>query len=116
MVGRGPALASDRAAALPGFDPADTKDGFPGPFERSGDAIGLGLAQDHGHSDPAVECARHLVGRDSSARLELGEDGWKLPQIHVDDRMRAIGQNPRNILEKSAARNVSKPLDSPFLD
>src|SRR6185369_9266796 len=83
MVGGGPALARDRAAALPGFDPADAKDGFPSPFERSRDPIDLRFADDQGHSDSAVERSRHLLRRYSTARLEFGEDGGKVPQIHI---------------------------------
>src|SRR6185369_8621114 len=88
MVGGGPAFARDRAAALPGFDAADAKDGFSSPVERSCDPIGLRFAHDQSHSDPAVERARHFLRHYSPARLEFGEDGGKLPQIHVDDRMR----------------------------
>src|SRR4051794_23759750 len=124
IVGRGPipggipaaGLACDRAAALPGFDPADPGHGLAGVFEGCGDLVGLIGRNDDRHADAAVECPRHLLRSDLSCVLQQSEDLRVFPTVNFYDSMAVSGQNPWNILEKSATGDVRKTLDPPLLD
>src|SRR5579884_3972522 len=118
VLGRVPraVLAFHRAAAAAGFDSSDLEDALAGAFEVPRDFIQLVRAIDHGHADAAVERARHLFRSDASCILKQREDRRQSPPISVYDRVAAIRQNPRNILEKSAAGDVGQTLDAPLLD
>ena len=65
---------------------------------------------DHRHADSAVEGPGHLAGRDTSALLQHCENGGKLPRRSVDDGVASSGQNPRNILNYSAAGDVREAV------
>src|SRR5690348_16394268 len=108
IVSRGPVLrrvpraglAVDGAAALTRFDAPDL-------HGRGGARRARNFRRDdHGHADAAVERPRHLLGRDVPAALEEREDRRQLPALGIDYGVTTFRQNPRNILEKPAARDV----------
>src|SRR5438270_12812022 len=67
----GPGVAANGAAAWAAFDPADLKHVFfSGALQLTRDGAGRIRRDDHGHTDAAVERARHLFGRDPAAQLE----------------------------------------------
>ena len=111
----GAGLAVNGAAARTIFDPTDLKRGLARAFELARD-LSRALRRDHNrHSDAAIERPRHFFHGDPATLLKEREDRWQLPTCRIDHCMAIIGQNPRNILEKSAASDVRKTLDLPLL-
>ena len=110
-----PAGACDRAAALARFDRADAEDRLAGRFELAATTVRIVGCDDHGHADAAVEGARHFVRRDVAAFLEQGEQRRQRPAAGIDDGVATVRQNPRNILEKSAAGDMRKAVDPALL-
>src|SRR5438552_2537686 len=71
------------AAPLPRLDTPDFEDGLARTFECIGDGRNLTGADDHRHSNAAVEGARHLFRRDSAALLEEREYARQLPPAGI---------------------------------
>ena len=119
IVRRGPILGAPQVPAWPqtvqprwpAFDPADLEDRFARAFERAVTASVACRRNDHRHADAAVEGPRHFFRGDPAALLQQREDRRQLPALRIDHGMAAIGQNPRNILEKSAAGDMRQALD-----
>src|SRR4051794_19438624 len=102
IVGRGPPLAGDRAAAPAFVDSPDFDRKFTSFFQRAVDVARTFGRHDVDHANSAIERARHFLRSDPASRLQHGEDRWELPRANIYGRVAIIGQNPRNILEKSA--------------
>src|SRR5690349_14340717 len=62
------------AAALARLDTADPANVLACSFETACDTVRIIRADDHRHSDTAIERARHFFGCDPSALLQKGED------------------------------------------
>src|SRR5438045_3447087 len=60
----------------------------------------------HGHTNPAVEGSRQFLRSNAPALLQKGKDCEERPAVSLNHGMAIVGQNPWNILEKSAARDV----------
>src|SRR5579884_2803941 len=123
IVGHGPVLRGvpgarvsvDGAAAGALFDAADLEHRLAGALKRRGECLCLFGSDDRGHAYAAVEDPRHFFRSDVSALLEQREDRRQLAPAGIYVGMAAIRQNPRNILEKSAAGDMGEALDRTFL-
>src|SRR5687768_10200253 len=114
MMGGGPVFAgapsavraADGAAGLARLDAADTVRGFACRTELFDHLRGIGVADDGNHADAAVEGPRQLRRFDRAAGLEESEQRRKRPIVSIYDSVAALRQNPRNILEKTATRDM----------
>src|SRR3954452_25387145 len=114
IVGRGPVLrripsaclAADGAAARPLLDFADPCDLFAFAVERLLDRFALASADDNHHADPAIEGAGYFSRSNVAALLKKTKNVGRVPSSCIYNGMATFRQNPRNILEKPAARNV----------
>src|SRR5687768_142061 len=113
---RAPGLdaAAYGAAGLASLDPADPMDGFAGRFEPLVDLRDLGLPDNRHHADPAIEGSCQLARLDRAARLEEGEQAGQGPAVGLDDGVRALGQDPRDVFEQAAAGDMRKRADLPL--
>ena len=69
------------------------------------------LRDDHHEADAHVEDAVHLVGVDLALVLDELEDRRHLPGRAVDLGVHALGEDPRNVVRKPAARDVRHAAD-----
>src|SRR4051794_19107418 len=106
-----PGTAADGAATRAGFDAADLECAA----KRVRYSLRTFRIDDYDHADAAIEGARHFLRRNPAALLQQLEDRGLLPPAYVDHRMATLGQNPRNILEKTSAGDVRQALDLSLL-
>ena len=89
----------DGAAHIARLDHADAEHGFACSFQILRYVVGLLGADDCDHADPAIEGTRQFARLDCATGLKEGEQAGQGPGVGIYDRVAAIGQNPRNILE-----------------
>src|SRR5438874_484277 len=109
-------LAANGAAARPFLDAADLVHIFLGStLQFAQDCLGILWRDDRGHADTAIEDPRHLSRGNSAALLQKAKDCRQLPFVRTYGRVTTFWHNPRNVLEKSTAGNVSESLQTALL-
>src|SRR5690242_9264614 len=74
-------------------------------------AAGVALRNDRDHSDTHVEDLEHFFSIHLSVLLQHLENARNAPGVGVDYRIAIFWQNPRQIINQSAAGNVGEALD-----
>ena len=106
-----PAVPRDRAATRTVFDPADLEHRLAARFERFGHLLGLVGATITTMPIPQLNVRAISSGAIWPPCCSSEKIARQIPRIRIDHRMAALGQNPRNILEKSAAGDMRQALD-----
>ena len=103
--------ASDGASPVASFDLADPKGCLACFGQRLEHGVHFVRMDCQHHADPAIERARHFFRLDVPLRLQESHQAGLLPCTRINLGMSAIGQNARDILEQSAARDMRQCVD-----
>ena len=74
-------------------------------------ASNIFLGNDHHEADAHVEHTIHLIAIDATLILNEVEDRRNFPRSAVDLGIDTLGENTRNVVRKSTARDMSHAVD-----
>ena len=97
-------------------DRTDAMHDLTGGFECRGEFIGAPGVHDNAHADAAVEGAEEFVRRQPAGVAQPGKDRGQGPLARVDIGTKPRRQDPGQVLNQAATRDMSQRLDAPGLD
>ena len=99
------------AAARAGLDRTDDMHGFASCLQRGDHARHVIRGDRQNHADPAIKGARHFGRFDVALRLQERHQARLFPCARINPGMQALGQDPRDILQKAAPGNMGQGVN-----